>query len=263
MLKPKQFVAIIIAVVAALFILPTIYSAFYTVKEGHKGIVFNWGQINSIEAPGLHFKVPYQQSIEIVDVRTQKATAEASAGTSDMQSIHASITVNWHFDDIKKVYQSFGLAVEDKIIDPRIQEAVKGVVAKYTAEQLIRNRETVKSDITLALKKLIAGYSIIIEDVQITNLAPSKAFMDAIENKQIAEQSALTAKNDLERIKVEAQQKIESAKAEAEAIRIQAEAIKSNGGDAYVRKLEVEKWNGNIPLGVKNLYVPNSTVTAN
>ena len=92
-------------------------------------------------------------------------------------------------------------------------------------------------------------YNIIVDagGVQITNFDFSRGFNEAIEDKQVAEQKALTAKNNLERIKVEADQKIAQARGEAEAIRIQADAIRAQGGKEYVNLKGIEKWDGRLP----------------
>jgi regulator of protease activity HflC (stomatin/prohibitin superfamily) len=126
------------------------------------------------------------------------------------------------------------------------------VVAKYSAEDLLKKREFVKSDIENNLKASLAQYDIELEGVAITNFSFSTAFDEAIEAKQIAEQNALKAKNDLDRIKIEAEQKVTVAKAEAEAIKIQTEAIQANGGESYVRLKAIEKWNGILPTYTGN-----------
>jgi regulator of protease activity HflC (stomatin/prohibitin superfamily) len=68
-----------------------------------------------------------------------------------------------------------------------------------------------------------------INQVDILDFSFSKTFNEAIEAKVTAEQEALKAKANLERVKFEAQQEIEKAKAEAEKIKIQAEAITKEG----------------------------------
>lgn len=74
--------------------------------------------------------------------------------------------------------------------------------------------------------------------------------------KQVAQQSALKAENDLKRIQVEADQRIAQAKAEAEAIKIQAQAITQQGGRDYVQLQAIEKWNGKLP----DQMIPGGTV---
>jgi regulator of protease activity HflC (stomatin/prohibitin superfamily) len=226
-------------------------SSFYTVQSGEKALVFTWGKITTVTGEGLNFKIPFIQSVLKVDVRTLKAEAPAVAASKNMQSVHTTVTVNYHLDpnQLGTIYSKVGLDVEAKIIDARIQEVVKAVVAKYTADELLAQRETVKSEISALLTQQVAQYNIVVETggVQITNFQFSEAFVQAIEQKQIAEQNALKAKNDLDRIKVEAEQQIATARGTAEAIRIQADAIRAQGGKEYVGLKAIEKWNGQLP----------------
>jgi regulator of protease activity HflC (stomatin/prohibitin superfamily) len=157
--------------------------------------------------------------------------------------------LNYHLNENKlsEIYSTIGTDVENKIIAPRIQEVVKAVVAKYSAEQLLSMREAVKNEIAAALRRSISEYNVVVEDIQITNFHFSQSFNAAIEAKQTAEQQAMKARNDLERVKVEAEQKVAMAEAEAEQIRIQAEAIQKQGGKEYVQLKAIEKWDGKLP----------------
>ena len=121
------------------------------------------------------------------------------------------------------------------------------MVARFSAEELLAKRDDVKRDVEAALRNQLASYNIVVEAIQITNFQFSASFDHAIEAKQTAEQNALKAKNDLERIKIEAEQKVAMAKAEAEAIRIQADAIRAQGGTEYVQLKAIEKWDGQLP----------------
>jgi len=226
-----------------------LWSSFYTVTSGERAIVLRFGQVQGVEKDGLHFKMPFIESIKIVDVRTQKAHSPATAGTRDLQSVQTEVALNYHLnaESLADTYARIGLDVENKIIDPRIQEVVKAVVARFSAEELLVKREDVKSDIASGLRSSLTSYNIVVEDIQITNFAFSRAFDSAIEAKQTAEQNALKAKNDLDRIKIEAQQKIAMAEAEAKTIQIQAQAIKEQGGAEYVQLKAIEKWNGQLP----------------
>ena len=86
-----------------------------------------------------------------------------------------------------------------------------------------------------------------INQVDILDFSFSKTFNEAIEAKVTAEQEALKAKANLERVKFEAQQEIEKAKAEAEKIKIQAEAITKEGWAEYVKLQWIQKWDGKLP----------------
>lgn len=230
-------------------IISTAFGSFFTVRSGERAIVFRFGQVQSVVNDGLHMKVPFIETYRIVDIRTQKAHSPANAGTRDLQTVQTEIALNYHLraESLADTYSRIGLDVEPKVIDPRIQEIVKAVVAKFSAEELLIKREDVKSEIANGLRTSLSAYNIIVEDIQITNFQFSKAFDSAIEAKQTAEQQALKAKNDLERIKVEAQQKITMAEAEARTIQIQAQAIKEQGGAEYVQLKAIEKWDGKLP----------------
>jgi len=89
-----------------------------------------------------------------------------------------------------------------------------------------------------------------LDEINITEFKFSNEYNNAIEQKQIAEQNALKAKLDLQRIEVEAQQKIEQAKAEAESLRLQKQEVTQELID--LRKIEaqmkaIEKWDGKMP----------------
>lgn len=236
--------------IAAAFVGFVIFmGSFYTVDSGQRAIVIRFGTVIAVQSDGLHLKLPMVDRALKVDVRTQKAHSPASAGTNDLQNVGTEVALNYHLDPdrLADTYTRVGLEVEQKVIAPRIQEVVKAVVARYTAEQLLKQREAVKEQIVLGLRASLAPYNIVLEDVQLTDFRFSAAFDEAIEAKQTAEQNALKAKNDLERIKVEAEQKIATAQAEAEAIRIQTAAIKEQGGQAYVQLKAIEKWDGVLP----------------
>ena len=226
-----------------------IWGCFYTVKSGERALVLRFGQVQEVVSDGLHFKLPIIENVIIVDVRTQKSRAPANAGTKDLQTVTTEVALNYHLNAnaLQDTYSRIGLDVENKVIEPRIQEIVKAVIARFSAEELLTRRDAVKQEIAAGLRSSLATYNINVEDIQITNFSFSRAFDEAIEAKQTAEQNALKARNDLDRIKVEAEQKITMAQAEAETIRIQAQAIKEQGGEEYVKMKAIEKWNGVLP----------------
>ena len=129
------------------------------------------------------------------------------------------------------------------IVNPAIQECVKSIAAKYTAEQLITNRATVSTEMEDAISQKINPYGLSIEVFNIVNFDFSEEFNKAIEAKQTAQQEALKAEQDLARIKVEAEQTIEKAKAEAEAYNLKNGQLT----DKVIMMEFIDKWNGELP----------------
>lgn len=246
----KTMVKLALGGILSLILLVGVLGSFYTIDSGERGIVLRNGSAIAVATDGLNFKIPFIDDVVKTSIRTLTASAAAGAGTKDLQNVTTQVSVNYHLNEsaLLKIYSTTGLNLADSIIAPRVQEVVKAVAAKYSAEELLTRRDEVKSGITEALRIDLAKYNIVLEATQITNFAFSKAFADAVEDKQIAEQLAQKAKNDLERIKIEGEQRVAQSKAEAEAIRVQAEAVRAQGGAEYVQLKFIEKWDGKMPV---------------
>jgi prohibitin 2 len=171
------------------------------------------------------------------------------------------VALNYHIvpDKANVVYQKIGLQFKERIIDPAILEVVKAVTAKYTAEELITKRPAVSEAMRLALMERLIVNNIAVDAFSIVIFSFSKIFTEAIESKQTAEQLALKAKRDLDRIKIEAEQKITAARAEAESLRLQRANISPDLIE--LRKIEanmkaIEKWNGVLPQATGGGAIP-------
>ena len=148
------------------------------------------------------------------------------------------------------LYKQIGSNYRSVVIDPAVQEVVKMITAQYTAEEIITKRSEVSMKMTDLLDEKISQNGIEIEAFNVINFDFSEEFNKAIENKQIAQQQALKAEQDLNRIKIEAEQKIVQAKAEADALKLQKQEITSDLLE--LRRIEaqlkaIEKWNGELP----------------
>lgn len=241
-----------VASVLILFIVIAIFNSWFVVEPGYNGFTVTLGKINSeVYSDWLHFKTPFITKSVKYNIQTQKLDAIADASSKDLQSVSASIVVNYKFleKEVVNLYKNVGAerVVAEKIIQPAVQEVFKSVVAKYSAEQLITDRAAVSKDIEASLNTRLESYWIIIQSFNIVNFDFSKSFNDAIEAKVTAEQNALAEKNKLEKVKYESEQKIVAAEAQAKAIEIQAKAIQNQWGKEYVQLKWIEQWNGKLP----------------
>ncbi len=245
--EEKRKLKLIIGGVIA-FLLIVLFIAmnpFVFVTAGQRGVVMNWGAVSdTVLGEGVHWRTPIVQSVKTIDVRTQKEQVDSSAASKDMQTVSAKVALNYHVmpEKVNLLWQKIGADYKDRIIDPAVQEAVKSTTAKYTAEELITKRESVKEEIKTALMTRLSNEYIAVDEFSIVDFNFSESFNKAIEAKQTAVQQALQAENDLRRIKVEAEQTVATARASAEAIKIQAEAINSTGGADYVALQWVDAW---------------------
>lgn len=232
------------------------------IGAGERGVVLNFGAVQPyVRGEGLHFRIPIMQHVIPIDVKVQKASTDATASSSNLQEVSSTVAINYHIipDKVNIVYQTIGIEFKERIIDPAVQEVVKAVSARYTAEDLITKRSAVSDAMKSTLTERLLVHNIAVDAFSIVGFSFSKIYMEAIESKQTAEQLAMKAQRDLERIKIEAEQKITSAKAEAEALRLQRENISPDLIE--LRKIEanlkaIEKWNGILPQVTGSGSVP-------
>jgi len=240
-------------IIGAILVFFLFLSPWVQVGAGERGVVLNFGAVqDTVLNEGLHFRMPIRQRVAIMDVKVQKAVTDATSASADLQDVTSSVALNYHVvpDKANVVYQTLGVEFKERIIDPAIQEVMKAVSARYTAEELITKRAAVSEAMRANLAERLLPNNIAVDAVSIVAFSFSKVFTEAIESKQTAEQLALKAKRDLDRIKIEAEQTITAAKAEAESLRLQKANISPDLIE--LRKIEanlraIDKWNGILP----------------
>ena len=249
--------------VIGFFAVMALMMALYIVPAGSVGVVTRFGAVNRVAYPGLGIKIPLIEWVVQMDVRTQKDEVDSSAASKDLQVVTSTIAVNYHLDGkyAVDVYQNIGSRYQDIVIAPAIQNVFKATTAKFTAEQLITNREAVRIQAEDELAKQLAPYHVVVENFNIVNFDFSPEFNAAIEAKQVAQQQVETAKQKLAQAQVDAQTVLAQAKGQAD-----AQAMLNLSGaltPEYLRYLALTKWNGILPTVVGGAipFIDISTTT--
>lgn len=226
----KSYVIPIVIAVCAVALIALAFNCFTSVPTGYTGIVTTFGKVEDyILEAGLHAKLPWQKVVKM-DNRNQKGTLDLVAFSQDIQQVDLRYTVNYQIEktNAQNIYRSIGEKYYDTVMSPRIEEAVKSCVAKYTAETLIESRNALSDEIYLILKNDLASYNIEIISTSIENIDFSDAFTDAVEAKQVAAQNKLKAEIEQNQAIMEqksaAERAIIAANAEAETAKIAAQA---------------------------------------
>jgi regulator of protease activity HflC (stomatin/prohibitin superfamily) len=207
-----------------------------------------------------------------VDIRLTASKEQATAASKDLQTVTTQVTTQFSLngDLAPQIYQKIGTLpkVSASLVQPAIQECVKSVTAKFTAEELVTKREFVKQQIQEALTNFLNNTlrekdllnSINIANLAITDFNFSDEFNRAIEAKVKAEQMALQAKNEKLMRVTQAESAAEDrklgasaeafstevqSKARADAIRREAEALQQSPEIIQLRS--IEKWDGVLP----------------
>ena len=276
----KAVMAILSTVAIFLTVVFGIGSFVRVVPTGHTGVVTTFGRVEDITyEAGINFVAPWKEVIKM-DNRTQKSSLSLNCFSSDIQEVTLTYTVNYQIDksNAQKIYKTIGVDYFEKVVQPKILEAVKGVFAKYNAETLIASRGILSSEIEEILSKSLEQYNVQLVSTSIEDIDFTDSFTDAVEAKQVAEQNKLRAQTEQEQAIIEAkanaekvtiaadadaQAQIIAAKADAEVAKIGADAaeyqgqkdaaIMSNLGAMLSQYPElvdyyyVTNWNGELP----------------
>ena len=269
MFKAKK--GLIITGVIAVIVLLLFLTCTATVETGYTGIVTTFGKVEDVTLEaGLHFKSPFQ-SIIAMDNREQKTSFTTEAFSSDIQQVNIIGSINYAINKstAMNLFKEVGTDYFNKLVYPRMLEITKGVFSKYSAENLVANREKLSQDIRDGLDKELTDYGINVISLSIENLDFTDAFTDAVEAKQVAAQRKLQAEIEQAQMTMETQQQAERRRIDAEAaanvakinadadayatkVRSEAEAeankkIAESLTDNLIRFNEIKNWDGKLP----------------
>lgn len=245
---PKTIVWIVITVILAVIVAA---ECLVIVEAGHTGVVVTLGRVNdNVMQEGLHVKAPFVQQVVKINNRIVKLEVDTEAFSKDLQTVSTTLAINYRVDTEMSysIYKNIGASYEDVLVVPAVNEVLKAITAKYTAEESVTNRSLISDGLIKGLNEKLNADGLYITDVNIINFDFSEAFITAIEEKQVAQQQLLKAET-------EKQTAITNAEAEAEAVRIKAEAqaeankiLNSSLTQEVIDYFKIEKWNGELPM---------------
>lgn len=246
----KKGIGIVVGAVLAVAALFVLVNCFTVVQAGHTGVVLTLGKVSDkVLQEGFHVKAPFVQSVVQIDNRITKLEVNTEAFSKDLQTVSTTLAINYRVDTAKSysIYKNIGRNYEEVLVTPAVNEVLKAITANYTAEESVTNRAIISDGLISGLNEKLNGDGLYVTDVNILNFDFSEAFINAIEEKQVAQQKLLKAET-------EKQTAITNAQAEAETIRIKAQAeaeankIVSESLNQYViENKKIEKWDGKLP----------------
>jgi len=250
-------VARLITVAVLIFVLVIAGSqATYVVEPGHAGVRVTLGKVSPVvEGEGLTFKAPFISTIYPLSVRQQTVEMQAECYSSDLQQVTAQLRVFYRIPEgsVVKIFKDFDGDPFQKLIAPRVHEALKEAAASQSAELIVQNRENIKAQTLEGTRQKIGsieggGTLLAIEDIALSDISLSPELNAAIEQKMTQKEEAERAKFAQRQAEIDAQTAVIKAKGEAESIQIRGEALRQN--PSLIKLQIVEKWDGISPLVV-------------
>ena len=152
----------IILIAAVVLVLIAALTCTATVQTGYTGIVTTFGRVEDVTLEaGLHFKSPFQKIISM-DNREQKSSFTTEAFSSDIQQVDITGSINYAINKstAMNLFKEVGTDYFNKLVYPRMLEITKGVFSKYTAENLVANRQRLSEAIREGLHSELDEYGI-------------------------------------------------------------------------------------------------------
>lgn len=249
-MKKKTTITIIVTAVIVALLAIVGLNCVTIVKAGHTGVVVTLGKVNeNVLQEGLHVKAPFVQQVVMIDNRITKLEVDTEAFSKDLQTVQTTLAINYRVDTSKSysIYKNIGKDYETVLVVPAVNEVLKATTALYTAEESVTNRSLISEGLVNGLNEKLNEIGLYVTDVNIVNYDFSEAYINAIEEKQVAQQKLLKAETEKQTI-------ITNAEAEAEALKIKAQAeaeanaiLSASITKELVEYNKIEKWDGSLP----------------
>jgi regulator of protease activity HflC (stomatin/prohibitin superfamily) len=262
----------------AILLLVVLFSTYFTIDQGERGVILHWGAVVGEAEPGLHFKLPVITTVEKISVQIQKEGFEKTgdsdtrlqAYSRDQQPATIAMAVNYHVTDASAVYSQFGSLpnMKSRIINSRAYEQLKNVFGQFDAADAIQKRALLNAEVFAAIRKSVSG-PVVIDSVQIEDISFSSQYESAVEARMQAVVKQQQAEADKQKriidadasayeVKAAADAKAHQievqGKAEAGAIQARGDALRNN--PSLPTLVAAEKWNGVLPTTM----VPGNSV---
>ena len=225
-----------------------ILTGVYSVGPGEQGVVRTFGKETSKSGPGLHFAVPFAQSVNIVNVEQvrrvevgfraqQRVPSESLMLTGDENIVEAQVIVQYRVVDASKYL--FKLRDPDQVIHATAEVALRSVIGRTTIDEaMTTGREQVQAETRDQLQTLMDAYQsgLAVTEVKLQMVdAPDEvrdSFHDVVRAREEKEQKinkAMGYKEDvLPRARGEARQQVRAAEAYKERRELQANGDVAN-----------------------------------
>lgn len=165
-------------------------SAFYIIEEGTRGVVLRFGENERISMPGPHFRIPFIESVETVDVSgVRDAIHETSMLTQDENIVEVKFTAQYRVKDAKDYL--FNIRDPDITLKQALEAAVREIVGKSAIDEVLKERRAeIAAESKVLIQQILDDYqaglevtSVNLQDAQPPDQVQG-AFDDAVEARE-------------------------------------------------------------------------------
>ena len=238
----------ILAIAIVLVLVIVLSGSIYTVREDQYACTFRFSEIvHTTDAPGLHFKVPFLDTVKYFSKATQFYDIPPSEVlTSDKQNMTVDCYILWEISDPQQFYRALGTTGKaEERLNAITYNALKNAMGRLAQADIINmndgaERNDIYEGITTTVDNQAVTYGIHVEDVKIKQFDLPDSNLNAVYSRMISERNQMAEKYTADgnydasiiRNEVDKQVNIIVSNAEAEAAKLEAE-----GEAEYMRML--------------------------
>ena len=243
----------IIAIVIVLVLVIGLSGCLFTVREDQYACTFRFSEIvNTTDEPGLHFKMPFVDSVKYFSKATQFYDIPPSEVlTSDKQNMTVDCYILWEISDPQQFYRALGTTGKaEERLNAITYNALKNAMGRLAQADIINmndgaERNQIYEGITTTVDNQAVTYGIHVEDVKIKQFDLPDSNLNAVYSRMISERNQMAEKYTADgnydasiiRNEVDKQVNIIVSNAEAEAAKLEAE------GEAEYMRMLAEAYN--------------------
>jgi regulator of protease activity HflC (stomatin/prohibitin superfamily) len=159
---------IIIGVIIILVVF--LIGSIYIVKQWEKAAVIRFGRIIKVVDTGLHFKIPFIDSIQKADLRMQTVDLRGqSAITKDNISVGIDAVVFMKIEDAEKMILRIKNYYE--AVSKYAQTSIRNVVGRYSLDDLLESREEIAKSLKDVIDELSKDWGIDITRTELQDIS--------------------------------------------------------------------------------------------
>ena len=243
----------IFAIVIVLILVIGLSGSLYTVREDQYACTFRFSEIvNTTDAPGLHFKVPFVDTVKYFSKATQFYDIPPSEVlTSDKQNMTVDCYILWEISNPQQFYRALGTTGKaEERLNAITYNALKNAMGRLAQADIINmndgaERNEIYEGIATTVDNQAVTYGIHVEDVKIKQFDLPDSNLNAVYSRMISERNQMAEKYTADgnydasiiRNEVDKQVNIIVSNAEAEAAKLEAE------GEAEYMRMLAEAYN--------------------
>lgn len=167
----------VIVVIGVLFLINVVYSSFYTIEPGEKGVVLRFGKFNKLASSGLNFKVPLIDDVVKVDVeavrkqefgfRTRIPGQKSVFANKGYETESLMLTGDKNVIDVEwivqyKIQDPFNFVFQVRNVDQSVRDVSEVVIRRVVGNQdfdyVLSNREILEAATARELQSTLNNY---------------------------------------------------------------------------------------------------------